>query len=152
MAVVELEGSIPHWPTLYGNASLAKIPAVSDLQVQKVERKRLDHMFCSQRSEIVSDRFSAIPGKVFTGRPTNTYRRAELTQVAKGLSGYAAFLYTKQPRSKRSSPFSGQSICEPRALHSFWSHGEQRCKQFGCAPRASHIPSWGAQSPVQDKT
>lgn len=51
---------------------------------------------CLQRSNTVSERFLAKPGKIFR-RPTATYRktkekrRSELTQVMKRLSGHAVF-------------------------------------------------------------
>ena len=37
-------------------------------------------VFCLQRSKIASDRFLAIPGTVFTGRPIVIYRKKNETQ------------------------------------------------------------------------
>lgn len=57
----------------------------------------------SKRSKIASDRFSEIPGKVFTGRPVIIERKIVLTQLVEGLYGYTPLHHRKQPRSKRYS-------------------------------------------------
>lgn len=59
----------------------------------------------------------------------------------KGLSGYAALLLRKQPTCKRCCPYSGWPYMSPGWLNSGSSPSGQvghRCKQFACAPWASH--------------
>ena len=106
-------------------------------------------LFSSQRNKLATDRFLAIPGKAFAGRPIVT-QRFELTQLAKMLSSYAALLLRKQPRSQKHSPSHGWPLYKHGEdlpwVHPFWSPGEHRCKQFACASQASHTPSPDAQS------
>lgn len=75
-------------------------------------------LFCLQKSKVVSDKFLAITGEVYTGKPIIRYRKKkkkkrELTQFVK-ITSYRTLLLRKQPRSKRYPPFSGWPLNEPR--------------------------------------
>ena len=65
-----------------------------------------------------------MPGKVSAGRPVVSYRKKNRTY----------------PTGEGAQGDSNLGLLIPR---------EHRCKQFACAPSASHTPSPGAQSPVQ---
>ena len=56
-----------------------------------------------------------IPNKLFASRPIVIYRKKkmELTQLVKGLSGYAALLPGKQPKSKANLRYTHLSVAGP---------------------------------------
>jgi len=98
-----------------------------------------------------------IPDKAFAQRATVESRKNRTHPTGKGVSGYTALHLRKQPGSQKCSLFSGWPLYETQewvgvGVHSFWSPGECRCKQFAFAPWANHTPSPGAQSAAQAVT
>jgi len=72
-------------------------------------------LFCSQSSEIVSDRFLATLGRAFAGKPMVTYRKKSWTHpTGKGDPWLYSTSSDKEPRPNRCSPFSNWPLHRPR--------------------------------------
>ena len=72
-------------------------------------------LFCSQRSEIASDRFLAIPGKVLPGRTRAIYRKKELNSSV----GWGGSLATQHSSRRQSRP----KGCSPLCRWPSWAMG-----------------------------
>jgi len=114
---------------------------------------KISFLFCLWRSKIASDRFLAIPGKVFTGRPVVTHRKKSWTHPAGEGAIWTYSTPKEAAQAQKLLSLQWLPLYEPRVsppwVHLFWALGEHRCKQCACAPWASHTSSPGAQSSVQ---